>query len=550
MRHALASCLLLALAAGCAREMPRPRHNVVVISIDSLRRDFVGAYGHRPRYAAPSQAYTPAMDALAAEGVTFDDAWTGSSWTLPSHMTLFTGMADRLHGVDNDTMRLDPLRGTLAEAFRSAGWRTGGYYSGRYLDPRFGFDRGFDDYQSAMPTPEAFAAQVRAANAERVAQGRKPLDAATVRALRDRQSHIEVTSPRVNELARGFLQQDDGRPFFLFLHYFDAHYDYLPELQDPALPAAFDPAYQGGFDPVNWFFDERVMDKRPPFERRIGERDLGHVIAMYEAEIHWVDRHVQEIVTMLKRRGLWEDTVVLLVSDHGDEFFDHAGIGHRSTLFPELCRIPALLRAPAGPAGLRVPELVRMEDFAPTLLDLAGTGASLGEASGASLRGLVEGGHADAEAAREALFHLYAGAHSRGLGLNVRDGWRNARWTVLRQFGADPDAPEDGALHLRAARWTSGDPYIVFDRLLDPRELRPLEATAPGYQEAVDAFCAALAVDARRAAALPRSVEALRRVDAPSDEEERALAALGYAGSEAAPTGLPLLAPLPSPCAD
>ena len=540
-----------AFLSGCGRDEALPRRNVLVISIDSLRRDHVGAYGHRPRYGAVEQAYTPAIDGLAARGVLFEDAWTGSSWTLPSHMTLFTGMPDRLHGVDTDAVRLDPLRTTLAESFRASGWRTGGVYSGPYLDPRYGFDRGFDAWQSAMSTPEAFAAEVRAVNAQRLADGRPPLDSKTVRALRDRQSHIEVTSPRVNALARDFLDasEDRSQPFFLFLHYFDAHYDHLPETQDPALAEAFDPGYEGAFDPVDWFFNPQVMDKRPPFTRRVGERDLGHVMAMYEAEIHWVDRHVQAVLDMLQRRGLLEDTVVLLVSDHGDEFFDHAGIGHRSTLFPELCRIPAVLRVPGGPEGLRVPELVRMEDFAPTLLDLAGARAQLDEARGSSLRALVEGGGIGDD--REAVFHLYSGTHSRGIGLNVRDGWRDRRWTVLRQFGPEPDAPDDGRLHLRPAVWdATGDPFLVFDRLADPRELRPLPATAPGYRDAVDAFCAAVQRLDAAVAALPRSSPELLRLDAPSEEEARAMAALGYAGAEedAGTAAWPPLAPLPSPC--
>ena len=550
----LRNCVLLGLAVGsaaCSEELPPPRRNVVLISIDSLRRDFVGAYGHRPAYADAAQAYTPAIDDLAARGIAFDDAWTSTSWTLPAHMTLMTGMPERMHGVETDELRLDPLRSTVAEVFQAAGWRTGGLFSGPYLDPRYGFERGFESYDSAMPSPESFSARIREHNLMRVESGLEPLGPELIRQIRDRQSHIEVTSPRVNELAEGFLDADDERPFFLFLHYFDAHYDHLPGTQDVSLPELFDPSYEGGFDAANWYFNEQVMDKQPPYARHLGDRDLGHVKAMYEAEIHWVDRHVQQIVGILKRRGMWDNTIVMLVSDHGDEFFDHQGIGHRSTLFPELCRIPMVLRVPDGPHGMRVPGIARMEDVAPTLLDYSGAGAALSEARGSSLRGLIRG--QDSKEARGAVFRLYSGPHSRGEGLNLRDGWRNERWTVLRQFGPAESSPEDDRLHVQATRWVDGRPYIVFDRLTDPRELRPLSPDTPGYPQAIQAFCRAFELLEERAIALPRSPRSLLRLGARSAEEEAAIAALGYAGAselESEGAGMPELAPLPSPCAD
>ena len=131
---------LLALTA-CGQE-PAGKFNVVLISIDSLRADRTGPYGHRPEFA-PALDVTPNLDRLAQSGTVFEDAWSSSSWTLASHMALMTGLTDRGHEVEFDDFALDPLRATLAEQFRAAGYATGGYFSGSFLEPQYGFGRGF-----------------------------------------------------------------------------------------------------------------------------------------------------------------------------------------------------------------------------------------------------------------------------------------------------------------------------------------------------------------------------------------------------------------------
>ena len=530
------------------------RRNVVLISIDSLRRDHVGTYWHKPRYAADI-AVSPNLDALAAEGVVFEDAWTTSSWTLPTHMALMTGLSDLRHGVETDKFQLDPLRTTLAQRFQESGWRTAGYFSGPFLDPRYGFDRGFDDYQSGMSSQEDFLARITVENNKRAAVGMQPMDELLIKNLRDRISHWDITSPRINALGAAFLSQqqaDAEQPFFLFLHYFDAHYDHIPDLAEKGLDVLFDPGYQGPFDGSNWYFDERVMEFEKPFKRLIGDRDLEHVKALYDAEIHWVDRHIGAIIKQLKDQGLYESTIIMVVADHGDEFFDHGSIGHRSTLFQEQCRIPMILRVPGlTPEGRRVSALTRIYDSAPTLLDYAGAN-SLEEAEGFSMRELVDGQGEP----RSAFQRIFSGGHRKAHGLNIRDGWRNAEFSILRQFRANPESHEQEILEtLPLIVRSLNSPFLVFDRHNDPLELHPLSPQDPRFQQAVAAYCGDFRVVEVANRKLPKSERSVLVGAKRSAEEQAVLDELGYTGTSASDGNAidimeMLLAPLAEPCAD
>jgi len=528
------------------------RRNVLLISIDSLRRDHVGTYGHKPRYA-PDIAVSPNLDTLGTEGVVFEDAWSTSSWTLPSHMALMTGLSDLRHGVETDKFQLDPLRATLAQRFQESGWRTAGYFSGPFLDSRYGFNRGFDDYQSGMLSQEDFVARIAVENNKRAAAGLQPMDELLIKNLRDRISHWDITSPRINELGAAFLAEqksDAEQPFFLFLHYFDAHYDHIPYAAEKGLDVLFDPGYQGPFDGANWYFDDRVMEFEKPYKRLIGDRDLEHVKALYDAEIHWVDRHIGAIIKQLKDQGLYDNTIIMVVADHGDEFFDHGSIGHRSTLFQEQCRIPMILRVPGlTPEGRRVAALTRIYDSAPTLLDYAGAN-SLEEAEGSSMRELVDGQGGQ----RSAFQRIFSGGHRKARGLNIREGWRNADFTVLRQFRANPESQKAEILETVPLIVRSlNTPFLVFDRRNDPLELQPLSTQDPRFQQAIDAYCRDFRVAAIANRKLPKSPRSLLVAAEHSAEEQAALNELGYTGTSQADGSAidimeMLLAPFAEPC--
>lgn len=313
-------------ADSLGRAGERSVDSVILISIDSLRADRLGCYGN-PRDTSPT------LDRLAREGVRFDNAVSTTSWTLPSHMSLLTGRDVLSHGVIAETDQLPAGIPTLAQVLREAGRATAGIVSAPLLDSRFGFDRGFDLYDDqTIPAPTSFDA------------------------LRDE------PAPVVERLAVDWLREHAERPFFLFLHFWDVHYDYIPP---PPYDTLFDPNYAGSMSGRDFFHDTAV-------NRRIAARDLEHIIALYDGEIRWVDDHIGRILSVVDGLGIAARTAIIVTADHGDEFFEHGFKGHGRTLYREVMQVPLIVRAPTAKPGTVVDAAVSLSDIMPTVLELAG----------------------------------------------------------------------------------------------------------------------------------------------------------------------------------
>lgn len=415
--------LTCALACGGgAGEPDAVGPDVVLISIDSLRPDHLGAYGY-PRETSP------VLDALASEGVLFRDAVSTSSWTLPAHAALFTGLFDSAHGLLRDEGRLAPAHRTLAELLADAGYRTGGFYGGPYLDPTFGLDQGFEEWVSCMTRlPEAMEPQ----EARREARG--GVDRA----------HADVTGPRTVQSVRAWLAESDERPFFLFVHLWDVHYDYIPP---PGYAERFDPDYRGDLD-------ARRFARNPAIRADMPARDLEHLIALYDGEILFTDEIVGRILAAVAESGRLEDALVVVTADHGDEFFEHGGKGHRRTLFEEVVRIPLVIRLPGREAAGRVvDEPVRLVDVLPTVLAAAGVGAPA-HVQGRDLGPLLRG---ESLAPASSLLELHLARRSL---------------YALRTGGSKLVSFD-------------GRRYALFDLGSDGRERHPLPADAPGFGPAL-----------------------------------------------------------------
>jgi arylsulfatase A-like enzyme len=225
------------------------------------------------------------------------DAWATSPWTLPSHISLMIGEPTMVHLVENDLQRLPPWEPMLAEILQRAGWRTAGTFSGPYLDPLWGFDRGFDRgferyraaYGRVVDRLSRKVAQLTAGvDAARAAGERRHADRfnwkrrEVYRRVRD-EAHNDVSSDLVTRGALADLDElaPGAAPWFVFAHYFDPHYDYVP----PApWDTRFDPAYRGDVDGRAFFTNPRIAvpDPEDPDrrQRRLGDRDLAHVRAL------------------------------------------------------------------------------------------------------------------------------------------------------------------------------------------------------------------------------------------------------------------------------
>ena len=385
LASAIGSLPLFVGACGGDSGDPPARPNVLLISLDSVRRDFLSAYGYRSPYA-PEELSSPNLDRLAGEGVLFEHAYATTSWTLPSHISILTGQPEVVHAVDIDYHRADPLRPTMAEILASNGYHTAGFFSGPYLEPHFGFARGFAVYESCYGEALSRAAANETAAAERWASANRKGDAAEIAAAAAEveqattelqlQSHMDQSSKFVADAVLAELEQAAAtrEPFFLFAHFFDPHYDFSPP--EP-FNTRFDPTYQGEIDGIGFIDDERIAitDERRPGGRiqTCGERDLAHLRALYAGELAWTDSQVGRILDYLAAHGLDQNTLVIVTSDHGDEFFEHGSLGHFLTLYEESVAIPLLLRLPGSlPAGQRVDTVVSTIDILPTVLELTG----------------------------------------------------------------------------------------------------------------------------------------------------------------------------------
>jgi len=539
LRLLLCSFLLGGISA-CAPPAAKVQRNVVLISIDSLCQDRLGIYGNRPQYA-PEVAVSPNIDNFAKQAVVFDNAWSTSSWTLPAHMSMLTGLSDRNHAVEADHYRLDPKRKLLTEAFSDGGFQVAGFYSGPYLDPKYGFGRGADVWASAMLSPSELASHINAWVKRRSAAGMPAPSTEEIRGIRDRVSHWDITSPRVNEIGLEWLEnRDTEKPFFLMMHYFDAHYDYLPETMQKGLGHKFDPEYQGQLGGENWYFNPAVRAQEPPFKRRISERDLGHIKALYDAEVNYVDQHIGQLLAKLKELNLSDNTVVCIVSDHGDEFFEHGMIGHRSTLFPEVTKIPLLLKVPGEfDDGSRIEKLARIYDLAPSLLDFAGLG-KMNAIEGDSLRNLMNGQQEDS---RSILQRVPGGP-------DLRDGWRNSEFAVHRILQIDRQASQRlGELRFQPMLDQGGKAMTwVFDVKNDPHELQPISPKDPRFAQAINAFEKSFLTAEKLWNSIPHSDPQQRLAGNMGAEERAMMEQLGYADqSEQAEGPKLMLGPFPLP---
>ncbi len=423
---------LLAVAAWAVVDRLHPRPNVLLISIDSLRADHLHCYGY-PR------ATSPAIDALARDGVRFATAVAPTSWTLPSHVTLLSGLPPVRHGVIDHDRQIAPETPLLAEVLRHTGYATAGFVAGAYLHSTFGFARGFEHY-----------------------------DDETVMEKPDHRVQKKNTSQESYAVTRAWLEQwqrerpDD--PFFVFLHLWDVHYDFKPT---PPYDRMFDPDYRGT---VTGF---HFMDS-PLVHPGMSRRDLEHLIALYDGEIRLTDEYIGHLVTLLREMDVLDDTIIVITADHGEEFFEHGHKGHRNNLYDETLLVPLIVHYPRRvPAGVVVEGQVRLMDVAPTILALTGVEpppALTHPPEGiAAARDLSPSWSRGGEAPE---LPAFAELHGRWVAV------RTAAAKLIRYVGSEQLWHEEEA-YRRATLAPPGRREHLYDLQADPGETRPLDHTHP-----------------------------------------------------------------------
>jgi arylsulfatase A-like enzyme len=332
-----------------------------VVSIDTLRADRLGCYGyHKPT--------SPTIDRLAAGGIRFERAVAESSWTLPSHMTLMTGLYPSAHDVVQPKRKLSRKIPTLAQTLAGNGYRTYANTGGGYVGRQFGFHRGFEKY------------------------------------VTERQPFTDVVSQ--------FLDWLDGlqpkEQFLAFLHTYEVHCPYDPppnyrellDVQAPDVPLEIE-----GKCPEAYFNKLDLTDDQ-----------VRYLSDLYDADIRRIDDAVAELLAGLDERALRRNTIMVLLSDHGEEFREHGSIGHGRNLFYPVLNIPMIVSGPALAPGTIEVE-AGLVDVVPTLLDVLGVDGmnSQGRSFAGALGGMPiddqPGGALSEHDRKEKLVSIVAGPH-------------------------------------------------------------------------------------------------------------------------------------------
>ena len=356
---ALASCVMG--LGGCGQPEPLERPSILLVVIDTLRVDAVSAYG-------AEDGTTPTVDALAGEGRLYMRAYAPSPWTLPSHASLFSGVAVEEHGVGlNGQVVLPSEIQTLAERLQAAGYETAAFSENALVSPAFGFEQGFDHF-AVRGADEQFAAN-------------RPLV-------------IDVRE----EVARWLGRRDPGRPFFVFLNLYDPHEPYVVRRENPFLPASATTA-QGKRAGAGGRTSDRICERLP------GPAEIALLRGLYLGDVAVADRKLSAVLGLL-RDAAPARLLTVVTSDHGEHFGEHRLLDHEFSVREAVLHVPLVVHG-EGLASGKVETPVELRDVTRSLLDWAGADVAGVEAAGLPSAGRGEVG------APESLFAFYSDTRMR-----------------------------------------------------------------------------------------------------------------------------------------
>lgn len=315
-------------------------HNVLVISVDTLRRDHLSIYAEKDGHAPLAQ--TPHMDALAQEGVLFLDAVTPIPETAPAHGSMFSGLHPLRHGLLSNGHSMLGGFDTLAMRLRGEGYATAAFVSSFAVDSRTGLDRGFHLYD------DDFSLRFRGISELQIFKVMSRL----VFRFGNPEKHawmLERTGERTNARFADWLGERGEKPWFGWVHYFEPH-----------------APYEGAHATV----DHRALLANP--SHTYSEEESVALRGLYAGEVEAVDALIGDLLGGLKDAGLAENTAVLIVADHGEQLGEHGIDFHHHGLYEESIRVPLILSAPFLGVQGDVPQSVRLMDITPTLLAAVG----------------------------------------------------------------------------------------------------------------------------------------------------------------------------------
>lgn len=379
----LASALLLTPLPSALRTSPSAAYsdledrpgNIVFLVVDTLRADHLSSWGYRAPGGADGGLTSPFIDSLASTGWRFDQAYAQAPWTRPSAASYLTGLHPQSHAISTQFDRLAEEVPTLAEFVHTLGYRTAGFSANPQVSAHFGLTQGFESFWNPG---QFFQSRTLFLTTMRTSPIRAAWDA-----VRGKQEVAADAAPRgvpgsdadaVNAAVESWLRtaKEDPRPTFLYLHYLDPHDPY----NAPVDYLYRDPNSAQLRDESVFHSTGRVAPR--PLENSVmkqasAEELRGH-IQRYDTEIRFVDQRLGEMLSRLEQEGIYQADrdLLIFISDHGEEFYEHGQWLHGQSLYDEMIRVPLILRGPGIPAGEVNFDPVQLIDLPPTIAEWIG----------------------------------------------------------------------------------------------------------------------------------------------------------------------------------
>jgi len=323
----MAFLVCLCTQPGCGptseerKEVGVKPYNVILISVDTLRADYLSSYGRLENTA-------PNIDKFADKSIVFTNSRSQSPWTTPSHASMFTSMYPSVLNIGRwpNPGRFNQKAQTLAELLRKNGFKTAGFLEGGGVRGQLGFNQGFDLYKQDF-------------------------------------RHIEQSIPK----CLTWIEENKENHFFVFLHTYDVHrYDPPEEYYGTLMPE-----YNGNLEKGIPLAKKLQNIREVEFRNSLDDSDKDRITSIYRETLLYVDHWLGKLFENLEHNGLLKNTIVIFTSDHGEEFFEHGRTGHGYTNFKEQLNIPLIIYHPDIPAGKRK-EMVGLIDLPPSVAEMLG----------------------------------------------------------------------------------------------------------------------------------------------------------------------------------
>ncbi len=450
-----------------AEATPVPKPNVVLIVVDTLRADRLTQYGYELKTSTP-------LDEFVGQATLFERTYSTSSWTIPATATIHTGQHPGRHRTFDHSDTLKPRLHTIAERLHGAGYRTAGFSHNVNISKKTKYNQGFDTFEAYRGSINAYP------------------------------HIIEMIEASTGWLDR-YLEEKKPSPFFLYLHSMNCHGPYrVPESHLSVLfsrPPKTDFPYYGPL--MRKILSRHALDHRkqvtPALQKSLEEQ--------YATAVRYSMDNLATLFDNLRKRGLWDNSLVIVTSDHGEEFFDHGGFSHAYTLYNEVIQVPLIIKLPHQESPKRTAVRTSTMDIYPTILDVTGIpgkqqsdGLSLAPFLGDAPNGKTEE-HEQAFNDRKLHYHL---------------DWKNRAVTAALQ--------DDRFKYIYVAQdyERKGIKRLLFDMIADPQEQNNLYNAEPERAKEMHRM---LNVQFRNYKRISKAPAPKRTID---ETELKALKALGY----------------------